>query len=98
VILMRKINLVPYSVGSNPYDVRGSIINLLFAHGLGPEDLIAHNDLAMKIESAEDSILVDENEYSRIKFCLESFPQGFNRNDLEFVTRIIDAEEITMED
>lgn len=94
--MMRKISLVPYQVNeSESYDVRGSLVTILFSNGLGPDDLIEHDRIAKKIENTENNeVLLDENEYNRIVFCVNSFPKGFGRNDLEFVTRIMNAEEI----
>lgn len=79
-----------------PYHVKDSILNLMFIPQLrltGAE-LVKQNVLAMKLENCkEDEIVIEEEEYSRIKKAFDTF-QGFQRNDVELVTRILEAEEV----
>lgn len=89
-------NLNPGQVieGEWPYNVKEAILNLLFNPSLqltGAE-LVRQNILAMKLESCkEDKILLEDEEFNRIKRAIDTF-KGFNRNDVELVTRINEAE------
>ncbi len=94
---MRKISLIPYRVnGDMAYDVRGSLIDVLFGVRLGPQDLKEHDRIARKIETAENNeVILEESEYEKLVYFVKAFPKGYGRNDLEFVNRVMDAEEIT---
>ena len=77
-----------------PYHFKDSILNLMFIKELqlGGADLVKQNVLAMKLEQCKDSeILLEEDEYQRIKKTVDVY-KGFNRNDVELVTRITEAE------
>ncbi len=97
---MRKISLIPYRVnGNQAYAVRESLVDALFGIRLGPQDLKKHDQIAGKIETAENNeVLLEEDEYEKLVFCIRSFPQGYGRADLEFVNRVMDAEEITVKE
>ena len=110
---MRKLNLRDYTVKQKvpdqmnpgrmmdaefPYHFKDSILNLLFIKELqlGGAELVKQNVLAMKIEQVKDSILLEEEEYQRIKKAVDVF-KGFNRQDVELVTRINEAETVAVE-
>ena len=82
--------------GEYPYRVKDSILNLLFIQDLqltGAE-LVKQNTLAMKLESCkEDEILLEDEEWARIKKAVDTF-RGFDRNAVELVTRISEAEKV----
>jgi len=82
---------------SGPYDVKTSVLNILFHPGvrLGGAELVRQYTLAQKIEAAGDDILLEEEEYQRLKKAFDSF-EGFGRNDVEFVMRILEAEQLDM--
>ena len=85
--------------GEYPYRVKDSILNLLFipALQLNGAELVKQNVLAMKLEQCkEDVILLENEEYSRIKRAIDVF-KGFGRNDVELVTRINEAEVVEVE-
>lgn len=104
---MRKLNLKDYTVTGKvrggdgnliditaPYHVKDSILNLLFIKELqlSGAELVKQNVLAIKLETCkEDEILLEDEEYQRIKKTVDAF-RGFNRNDVELVTRINEAE------
>ena len=99
---MRKINLTNYNIqvdipepGIVPYNVKNSIINILFHPDLNLNgvELLSINKLANKVEEAEKEILLEEVDYLKIKTAVETIT-GYNRNDIEFVRRILEAEEI----
>ncbi|GAG52577.1 unnamed protein product, partial [marine sediment metagenome] len=53
---------------------------------------VKQNMLAMKLESCkDDEILLEDEEWARIKKAIDTF-RGFDRNAVELVTRIIEAE------
>ena len=82
-----------------PYRVKDSILNLMFIRELqlSGAELVKQNVLAIKLESCkDDEILLEEDEYARIKKAFDTF-KGFNRNDVELVTRIQEAEVVEVE-
>jgi hypothetical protein len=106
---MRKIELQNYlvtltrengEVESKPYNVKESVISC-FLHPslkLTGRELLLRNKLAMRIEEAEivdgtGSILVEEDDYRKLRQAFETI-QGFTKNDVELVKRVLEAEEI----
>ena len=85
--------------GEWPYNTKESILNLMFnpALQLNGAELLRSNMLAMKLEQCkEDEILLEDEEFSRIKKAVDIF-KGFNRNDVELVERVNNAEEVEVE-
>ena len=81
-----------------PYHFKDSVLNLMFIRELqlSGAELVKQNVLAMKLETCkEDEILLEEDEYQRIKRAVDVF-KGFNRNDVELVTRINEAEVVNI--
>ncbi len=85
--------------GEWPYPVKDTILNLMFNKDLqltGAE-LVKQNMLAVKLESCkEDEIILEDEEYNRIKRSFDVY-KGFNRNDVELVTRINNAEAVEVD-
>ena len=55
-------------------------------------ELVKQNVLAMKLESCkEDEILLEDEEWGRIKRAVDTY-KGFDRNAVELVTHINEAE------
>jgi len=76
------------------YRFKESVLNLMFIRELqlSGAELVKQNVLATKLETCKnDEILLEEDEYQRIKRAIDVF-KGFNRNDVELVTRINEAE------
>lgn len=105
---MRKISLENYilegkdekgQVVQIPYDVKGSLIGVLFHPELkiGGRELLLRDKLANKINDSEDKILLEEVDYSKIKMAIETI-DGYSQNDVEFVRRILEAEEIEVKE
>lgn len=101
---MRIIDLTSYSVkafdasGKSidvPYDVKKSFTTLLFNPELklAGRALLQQNDLAVKIEESDNEVLLEEEEYSRLKKAIDSF-RGFGRNDICLVKRVLDAKQV----
>jgi len=100
---MRKLDLRNYEITQKvrggdglpieikaPFSVKDSVINVLFmpALKLMGAALIRQNILAMKIEQAQDEIMLEEEEYGRIKAAIEVYPAQ-SRADVELVDRIL---------
>ncbi|MCK5018851.1 MAG: hypothetical protein KAS32_17445 [Candidatus Peribacteraceae bacterium] len=85
--------------GEYPYRFKDSVLALLFSPELhlSGADLVKQNVLAMKLEQCkDDEILLEEDEFQRITMAVEAH-KGFNRNDVELVTRINEAEVVEVE-
>jgi hypothetical protein len=96
---MRKISLIPYNVGENEYPVRETLINLLYSPHLrlGARTLIDNGKIATKIESASDSILLEESEFEKLKNAVETF-EGYGRHDVELVRRVLEAQDVPIKE
>lgn len=106
---MRKIELQNYIINvpaadgkfiPKPYNVKESMVSCLLhpALKLTGRELLLRNTLAMRIEEAEivegnGSILVEEADYRKLRQAFETI-QGFTKNDMELVKRVLEAEEI----
>jgi hypothetical protein len=64
---------------------------------LSARDVIEHDRIARKIETGGDEVLLEEAEYAKLKKAFETFT-GFSRNDLELVTRVMDAPEVPIKE
>jgi len=83
-----------------PFHVKDSILNLMFSPDLklSGADTVRQNVLAMKIEACQDDeIMLENEEYLRIKKAFDVF-RGFNRNDVELIRRIEEAEVVEVEE
>jgi len=97
---MRKISLIPYKCpDGQDYKMKESIVNLLFAPQLrlGARAAIENDRVARKVESSDGFVLLEEAEYEKIRSAIEAF-EGYSRNDLEFVRRVLEAEPITVKE
>jgi hypothetical protein len=96
---MRKISLIPYKVEGEDYKVKESILNLLFSPHLrlSARAIIENDRIARKIEAAGDEVLLEDAEYQKIKVSVETF-EGYGRQDLEFVNRILEAPEVPVKE
>jgi len=96
---MRKLNLTPYKVDTQDYDVKTVMASILFHPDLrvSARNLMVADRLAQKIESGNGSVLLEESEYERLKTAVETIT-GWGRGDLEFVQRVLDAPEIDVKE
>ena len=100
---MRKLDLRNYqwtqkALGGNgeilditaPYNVKDSVLNIMFlpALKLMGAALVRQNVLAIKIEQAQDVVMLEEEEYGRVKAAAEAYPAQ-SRADVEFIDRIL---------
>ena len=98
---MKKISLLPYKVlpAGEDYKVRQSLLNVMFSPHLhlSARTIIEQDKIACKIEAAGDVVILEDAEYERVKMAVETF-DGYQRNDLEFVRRVLDAETVRVEE
>lgn len=98
---MKQISIKPYIVhvkkedGSSadmPYNVRESLVELLFAPALKLKavDLLKQNTLADKILKSPEDLLLEEEEYTRVVAAINSI-EGLGRNEVELVRRVLEA-------
>ena len=100
---MRKIDMSAFTVSVRDGDVKNdisyglkeSMVALLFqpALKLNSVNLLHQDELAKKVMNAGDELLLEEEEYMRLKTALESI-QGLGQNDVTLVNRIINAPEV----
>ena len=101
---MKKINMKAFNVtvrdGNGKekeikYGLKESLIEIIFnqALKLNSLKLLKQNDLAKKIETAGDELLLEEEEYVRVKEALDKV-EGLGKNDVELVQRVMNAETV----
>ena len=75
---------------SLPYLVKDSILNIMFLPELKLQGavLVRQNVLAMKIEQCEEEVVLEEEEYLRVKAAAEAYPAQ-SRADVELIDRIL---------
>lgn len=105
---MRKLNVTQYMVkllqpdGKRkelPYDVKEMIIQLMFHPNLqlSGADLLKQNIIAEKILKAGIDVLLEEEEYNKVKQAIDSF-KGFTKNEVELVKRVTECPEIKVKE
>ena len=73
-----------------PYLVKDSILNILFLPDLRLQgaELVRQNILAIKVEQSEEEVILEEEEYQRIKKAAEAY-KAQGRADVELIDRIL---------
>lgn len=73
-----------------PYFVKDSVLNILFLPELRLQGaaLVRQNVLAIKIEQSGEEILLEEEEYQRVKAAAEKYVAQ-SRADVELIDRIL---------
>ena len=77
--------------------------NFLIAAILHPQlkltgqELLVRSKLTDKIEQCDGTLLVEEADYSKMKQAFETV-QGFTLNDMTLVKRVLEAEEVKVEE
>ena len=105
---MRKLDVTQYMVkilqpdGTRkelPYDIKEMIIQLMFHPDLklGGVDLLEQNKVAEKILKAGKEILLEEEEYNKVKQAVDSF-RGFTKSEVELVRRVTECPEIKVKE
>jgi len=105
---MRKLNLENYIVSIRdeqgklndiPYAFKDAIINLMFHPDLrlSGTELLKTNILTEKIMEADEEIILEEEEYNKIKNAVDSF-HGFTKNEVELVKRVTECPKIDVKE
>jgi hypothetical protein len=109
---MRKIDVGNYMIQMRdakgnlepkPYNVKDSMVNCLLHPSLQltGRELLLRDKLATRIEETEivkgvGHILIEEEDYRKLRQAFEKI-EGFTKNDIELVRRVLEAEEIKVE-
>lgn len=106
---MRKIAISDYKVKAKnetgetieaPYNVKESLVSVLFQPELqlSATQLLEQNKLANKINDTKDGfVLLEDADYDKLKLALDAV-KGLTRNDVEFVKRILEAEQVNVKE
>lgn len=105
---MRKIDVRSYKVAlakpdgtkyEDDFIVKESLCICLLhpALQLNGLELLNRAPIKDKIEGATDFVLLEEEEYTKLKTAIETIT-GFSSNELEMVNRVLNAEEIKVEE
>lgn len=110
---MKELNIEPYPINIirrnettgqiepdvGNYDVKGSLIGLLFNRDLqlNARDLLERDPLGRKIAHAEGpTLLLEEKEYEILKKAVDTF-KGYSHNDIQLVRRVYEAKPVEVE-
>lgn len=110
---MRKINVGNYIIQMRnaegdlepkPYNVKDSVVNCLLHPSLQltGRELLLRDKLATRIEETEivegdGRVLIEEEDYRKLRQAFEKI-EGFTKNDMELVRRVLEAEEIDVKE
>lgn len=102
---MRTISLTPYTIKNperdektgvvsmveRPFDVKQSLVNVLFGQGANGRELIKRDAIARKIETTKGAkVLLEEEEYQTLLGAFRAW-QTFSRNEVELINRVEEA-------
>ncbi len=107
-IILRKIDVTPYMLQAQmpeggTKEVEYNTKNFLIVALLHPQlrltgrELLSRRKLVDKIEECDGTLLVEEADYSKMKQAFETV-RGFTLNDMELVERVLEAEEVEVEE
>ena len=105
---MRKINVEPYIVTlgtangqeiTEDFKVKESLEICLFHTQLQLDgrELLKRRKILHKIEEADGTLLLEEDEWEKLKRAFETI-KGLSKNELPLVERVIEAEEIEVKE
>ena len=96
---MRKLNTKDYKIGDAIYNVKESMADILMSPKLQLKaaDLINNNCVGSKILNSDDILLLEESEYKTLLNATNTL-DGFSRNDVELVERIINCEQVEVKE
>ncbi len=107
---MRSISLKAYTVQSlqpdpkNPtvavktdvdFDVKGSMVTVLYGRGVEGRELLKRHSIAQKIEKGTFTVLLEEEEYQTLLAAFRAWP-AFGRNEVELIQRVEEAEKVAV--
>lgn len=105
---MRRIDLSDYDVEidipddkvkTTPYLVKKSLVNMMYSQDiqLTARDLLDNDRVAQKIAGSNGVVLLEEEEYVRVKHALESL-RGLSKQDVQLVKRVFDAPQVEVKE
>jgi hypothetical protein len=104
---MRKIDLTNYDVEIlteqgleiKPFSAKIAMSAILYHPDLrlGFRELFENDKVAQKINVAQDSVLLEEAEYQKLKHAFETI-KGFGKEDVELVRRVMEAPEVEVKE
>ena len=94
---MRKVDLTNYEVGEQTFEVRSSLVAVLFNEDkLDGREIIRRDELARRVEThPDDTIFLEESDWNKFVSGLRSTdlkPHG--RSVVEFIKRVLDAPQV----
>lgn len=98
---MRKIDLTDYEFAGNAFQVRPSLVSVLFSEPkLDGREIIRRDELALKIENHPgDFILLEETDWNKLVNGLKGIDlQPHGRSVVEFLKRVLDAPTIEVQE
>lgn len=105
---MRKLDLKKYTISVRdekgvtqliPYDFKESLIQLMFHPNLqlSGKALLETNIVAEKLIKADKEVLLEEDEYNKIKSAIDNF-KGFSKNEVRLVERIYNCPQVDVKE
>ena len=98
---MRKLDLRNYTAfNGQAFEVRPSLVAILFNGKYDPRELIARDRLAQRIEAAPDEfILLEETDFARLMSGLEATDlSGIGRSATPFCQRLLDTATVDVQE
>ena len=98
---MRKIDLTNYEAGGRTFEVRPSLVAILFnEEKLDGREMIRRDALATRIETcSDDSILLEDIDWAKFVSGLQATDlKPLGRNVVEFVKRLLDAPVVAVQE
>jgi len=91
---VKRIDITPYDIGlDKPFDVKDSLINILFFQVDNPRELLLREELARKIEAPGNELLLEDADWQKlVNGITKSMKAGVidtSRIQVEFVRRVI---------
>lgn len=95
---MKELDLTEYDVEEIKIKPKIALGNVLFRPELrlSARDLLSQAALVEKIETAGDSVLLEDAEYAKVKHAFETIT-GYGRADIPLVRRVMEAPDVSVE-
>ena len=98
---MKKIDLERYSIGGgNSFDMRRSLVAVLFNERVDPREVLRRDELATKIETQDgDTLLLEDADYARVVSGLNATNlTEHGRDVVEFIKRVLNAPTVDVQE
>ena len=95
---MKELDLTEYEVEGLKIKPKIALGNVLYRPELklSARDLLTQAALVEKIETAGDTVLLEDAEYARVKKAFETIT-GYGRADIPLVRRVMEAPDVAVE-